>query len=387
MEVVHHRRQLRVLRLVGLAPRLPARRGDAGQSGDRRAGAPVARAARQHGRRPPLGHPRRRRQPHHARRLQVLRLLRREPQRRARRVPPRRAAPAAAHHPAGRHLVPRVPHADLRDRHLPRAARAGAGARLRRVHGVLPVPARGPHRPRPRVPPAAHLAEEPAQGGLVARLRAHPRRPRQEAAHRRLPVDAHRERALRLAADVLVVGDAVGDRRLLGADLLRLQRLRRHRHRHLAAPRVRAAGELRRAVHGADHPGLLAPLAHHPLQLAARLPVHPAGRQPQGQGPHLRQPRDHLPARRPVARGGVDVRVLGAHARHRAGRRTGAHGRASLEGTARAGPDGRREGAPAALGVRVRERGVGVLPRRVHGQRVRGAVAARSPGSGRSARR
>ena len=145
------------------------------------------RAARLAGRRPPLGGPRRRRQPGHARRLQVLRLLRREPQRRARRRRPRRAAAAAAHHPAGRHLVPRVPHADLRDRHLPRPARAGAGARLRRVHGVLPVPARGPHRPRPRVPAAAHLAEEPARGGLLARVRAHPRRPRQEDAHRRLP--------------------------------------------------------------------------------------------------------------------------------------------------------------------------------------------------------
>ena len=120
-------------------------------------------------------------------RLQVLRLLRREPQRRARRVRPRRAAAAAAHHPAGRHLVPRVPHADLRRRHLPRPARAGAGARLRRVRGVLPVPARRPHRPRPRVPAAAHLAAEPARGGLLARVRAHPRRPRQEAADRRLP--------------------------------------------------------------------------------------------------------------------------------------------------------------------------------------------------------
>ena len=39
---------------------------------------------------------------------------------------------------------------------------------------------------------------------------------------------------------------------------------------------------------------------------------------------------------RPVARGGVDVRGLGAHARHGSGRRTGAHGHASLERSARA---------------------------------------------------
>ena len=69
----------------------------------------------------------------------------------------------------------------------------------------------------------------------------------------------------------------LGHRRLLGADLLRLQRLRRHRHRRLAAARLRAAGQLRRAVHGAHHPGVLAPLAHHPLELAARLPVHTTG--------------------------------------------------------------------------------------------------------------
>ena len=120
------------------------------------------------GRRPALARPRRRRQPASARRLQVLRLLRREPQRRARRVRARRAAAAAAHHPAGRHLVPRVPHAHLRDRHLPRAARAGAGARLRRLRGLLPVPARRPHRARPRLPAAAHLAAGPARRGRVA---------------------------------------------------------------------------------------------------------------------------------------------------------------------------------------------------------------------------
>ena len=114
------------------------------------------------------------------------------------------------------------------------------------------------------------------------RLHPHPRRPRQEAVDRRLPLHAHRQRRLPVAAVVLGLGDRLGDRGLLGADLLRLQRVQRHRHRHLAAARVRAAGELQRPVHVPDDPGLLAPLAHHPLELAARLPVHPAGREPQG---------------------------------------------------------------------------------------------------------
>ena len=103
----------------------------------------------------------------------------------------------------------------------------------------------------------------------------------------------------------------------------------------------------------------------------------PLGGNREGQGAHLRQPHRHVPPRRPLARGGVDVRLLGAHARHGARGRTGADGHASLQRTAGAGRHGRLAGAAAAVGVRVRLRGVGVLPRRVHGQRVRGAVAAR----------
>ena len=60
--------------------------------------------------------------------------------------------------------------------------------------------------------------------------------------------------------------------------------------------------------------GLLAALAHLALDLAARLPVHPAGRQPRRAG-ELPQPDDHDDARRAVARGRVGLRPLGRCAR------------------------------------------------------------------------
>ena len=64
--------------------------------------------------------------------------------------------------------------------------------------------------------------------------------------------------------------------------------------------------------------GLLAPLAHDALALAARLPLYPARRQPQGQGRHLPQPAADDAARRALARRRVDVHRLGRHPRGRA---------------------------------------------------------------------
>ncbi len=67
---------------------------------------------------------------------------------------------------------------------------------------------------------------------------------------------------------------------------------------------------------------LLAPVAHLALDLAARLPVHPARRQPEGVAPDPAQPDDHDAARWPVARRRVDVRGLGRPARVLPRRRT-----------------------------------------------------------------
>ena len=60
--------------------------------------------------------------------------------------------------------------------------------------------------------------------------------------------------------------------------------------------------ELRPPLHRGVAPGLLAPLAHDAVALAARLPVHPAGRQPGQPASAVPQPVPHHAARRPVAR-------------------------------------------------------------------------------------
>ena len=99
------------------------------------------------------------------------------------------------------------------------------------------------------------------------------------------------------------------------ADLLRFLGL--HRHGDRAGPHVRhpAAVELQFALQGHEHRRVLAALAHDPVTLPARLPLHPAGRQPQGPGAPLRQPDDHHAAGRPLARRRLDVRRLGRLAR------------------------------------------------------------------------
>ena len=81
-----------------------------------------------------------------------------------------------------------------------------------------------------------------------------------------------------------------GDLRLRHPDLLRFQRLQRHRHRHRRPARLSLPAQLQPALSGPVAAGFLAPLAHVAVELAARLPVHPARRQPEGQGADLRQP-------------------------------------------------------------------------------------------------
>ena len=88
-------------------------------------------------------------------------------------------------------------------------------------------------------------------------------------------------------------------------------------------------------------PGLLAPMAHDPVQVAARLPVHPARRQQGLRGPDRPEHHDHDDARRPVARGGLDFRRLGRISRSRAGGRPLA-GATAGGARCRAGPDNRR---------------------------------------------
>ena len=71
----------------------------------------------------------------------------------------------------------------------------------------------------------------------------------------------------------------LADVRLRRPDLLRLQRVHRHRDRHCVAARHPLPAELRRARTPPPRlQRLLAALAHDAVAVAPRLPVHPAGR-------------------------------------------------------------------------------------------------------------
>ena len=109
--------------------------------------------------------------------------------------------------------------------------------------------------------------------------------------------------------------------RLRRADLLRLLRLHGHRDRPRAAHGLRLPAELRPPVPRADVPRVLAALAHDALALLARLPLHPARRQPRRQAQDRAQPHAHDGPRRPVARRRLGLRAVGLHprlgARHR----------------------------------------------------------------------
>ena len=128
------------------------------------------------------------------------------------------------------------------------------------------------------------------------------------------------------------------DLRVRDRDLRRLQRVQRHRDRRRAAARVRVPGELRPAVHGGLAAGLLAPVAHDAVAMVARLPLHPARRQPPRRGPHRRQHHDHDAARRAVARGRVDVRRVGRVPRDRPGDRAMADARVLTRSGSSSGP-------------------------------------------------
>ena len=124
--------------------------------------------------------------------------------------------------------------------------------------------------------------------------------------------------------------DALADARrlarhagVLGTDLLRLRRLHDDGDRRVAGARHFADRQLPLPVRVDRLLGLLAPLAHLAVHLAARLPVRAAGRQPQGPGPHLRKPSADDAARRPVARRRLDIRRLGRPARTVPGQSSG----------------------------------------------------------------
>ena len=79
-----------------------------------------------------------------------------------------------------------------------------------------------------------------------------------------------------------------GHLRLCAANLLRLLGLFGHGHRHRPAAGLPLPEELRRPVQVGDDHRVLAAVAHLALDVAARLPLYLAGRQPQGPPPDLR---------------------------------------------------------------------------------------------------
>jgi D-alanyl-lipoteichoic acid acyltransferase DltB (MBOAT superfamily) len=94
-------------------------------------------------------------------------------------------------------------------------------------------------------------------------------------------------------------------------DLFRFQRLFGHGDRAGADDGDRVPGELQPAVHFAQHHGILAAVAHLAVELDAGIPVHSAGREPQGRGADLFQPVARVPDLRVLARGGLEFRGVG----------------------------------------------------------------------------
>ncbi len=269
----------------------------------------------------------------------------------------RRAARGAIDPPPGRHLLLHVHGDQLRRRRLSRRLRAGRPGHVRGVPLVLPAPRRRPDRAAGGAHPPVPVASRPALRGHLARVLPHRDGALHEGRDRESPRREHRGRGLRRAEPALVARGARRDLRVLGADLRRLLRLHEHRHRDRAPPRLHLPAELRRAVLGHVDHGLLAALAHDALALAARLPLHPARREPRRDAPHVSQPDADDAHRRPLARGRLDVRRLGRDPRERARRR-----------------------ALVARAARVRRAAVDARPPRVASVRRRSRSSA-SPGS------
>ena len=369
---VHHRRELRLLRLVGLALRLPARRVHdlepraRGADRPQHGGADAEAAALDRGRR----------RPGRARLLQVLRLLRQ--------LVPQPGGPgrdrATARHAldraADRDLLLHLHGDQLRRRHLPARLQAGHAREVRRLPLVLPASRRRADRPRQRADPADGGAPGPAARRHEPRLLPDRDRPLQEGRDRELPGGAHHRPGLRGAGEPLVARDPRRDLRLRRPDLRRLLRLHRHGDRDRAAPRLHLPAELRLAVRRDLAAGLLAALAHDALAMAARLPLHPARRQPEGARPDVREPDGDDAPRRPVARGVVDVRRLGRHPRD------GARARAVAARPGRRGREGAGRGAhlgAAARDVQRRLLRLDLLPLRLADARLGDDQRASSP--------
>ncbi len=158
-------------------------------------------------------------------------------------------------------------------------APAGLG-QVRRLPLLLSPSGRRADRPARRADPPIRRAPRPALRRHLARVLPDRHGALHESGDRQLPGLEHRRRGLRSAEPALLARGARRDLRVRRPDLRRLLRVHEHRTRSRAPARVSLSAELRRAVCRDLDPGLLAPLAHDLVALAARLPVHPARRKP-----------------------------------------------------------------------------------------------------------
>ena len=227
---------------------------------------------------PPFSEPRG--QPRNPRTLQVLRLLRCVGCR-----PPDLAGAAHVREgpesaPAGRHQFLHVSNPELHDRHLPAPAQADVEcARLLALRRLLPTTRRRPDRSRLDFLTPARSRATVRRGTGPLLPHSVPCRLREEGLHRRQ--HGHPRRSCFRRSNIELDGGALArDAPLRRSDILRLLWLQRHGDRHGWPPWIPPPRQFRPSVHRQHDDGVLATLAHQPLDLVPRLPLHSHGRLP-----------------------------------------------------------------------------------------------------------
>ena len=312
-----HRGELLLLCLLELEAGLPAAGQRAAQLGHRPPHRPCRGAA---GAQAGGRHLRACRQPVAARLLQVLRLVLGGAERAADAAGggPRAASPGDR--APRRYLLLHLPGHLLHRRPLSRRSRPAAAADRRDVlHLVLSAPGGRPDRARGELSAPAGAAAQPQPGVRGARRDADPVGRVQEGRGGQLARGAPRRQGVPRSHRLRHRRSDGGGLWLRRADLLRLQRLQRHCHRRRRAARLPLPAQLQSAVSRGDARRLLAALAHVAVVLAARLSLHPPGRQPAWADQDLHQPAADHGAGRHLARRGLEVRDLGRSARRHAG--------------------------------------------------------------------
>ncbi len=206
---------------------------------------------------------------------------------------------APRHIPPRGHLIFHIPVAQLHHRCLSRQHQAPQPlARLRLLCVLLP-PARGrTNRSCPRLHPPDTPSPPHQQRDVRLRRILHHGRPLQESRHQRLHQRQFRRASVRPARPLQRSGKSPRRLWLHPANLLRLLRLLRHGNRHSPPARIPVPQELRQPIQIRQHHRVLASLAHQPLIVAQRLPLHQHGRQSPRQVPSVLQPaHDHAPRR------------------------------------------------------------------------------------------